>query len=115
MKKTCEYRNRTINKSNAESLAITLMAKKKSVTKAKTRCHSTYIVTWGKNKIELSSRPHGHVIVFEASSNLPKRRVGKGLKRLAEILKRSHSVNLRRLGYDILEENCDETNVKQNT
>jgi len=115
MKKTCECRKRTVNKSSAKSLAMTVMAKKKSIAKAKVRCHSTYILTWGENKIELSSRPHNHVIVYEASSNLPNRRVGKGMRRLAEILKKSHSVNLRRLGYDILEENCDETNVKQNT
>lgn len=75
--------------------------------KTKVKRSSTHIVKWGENKIELSPNSKEYVIVYNASTNLPFHRVSKSLRRIAEILKKSHNANIRRLGYDILEEHYE--------
>lgn len=111
MKKRYEYRNSCAKRVGARSLMFTKLAKKKTATKAEGRQNTSYIVTWGENKIEISSQPKGHIIVYNASANLPISRVGKRMRQLAEILKKSHNAHLRRLGYDILEEHYEEAAV----
>lgn len=108
MRRLCGYRKTNNKKTKSKSHTIIMLAKKKGGTKSDDVRRKSYIVAWGENKIEISHSPKGRVIVYDASVDLPSHHVGKRMRRIAEILKQSHSANLRRLGFDLLEEQYED-------